>query len=91
MASRNTLSLQKIFDKIDDVRDTLHTELNKKISALEEKQKEYHEQNMTRLDEVMKELATLRDENTIGSYQVSELREGYTDHEKRLTILEKRV
>lgn len=67
----------------------LRTEFNKFRVATDEKAREYRDQILTRLDDVMKELETMREENTIGTYQIRELREQGGDHEKRITQLER--
>ncbi|MCL4419784.1 hypothetical protein M1146_06865 [Patescibacteria group bacterium] len=50
--------------------------------------KKYRDDILTKIDEVMGELQTMREENTIGTYQTRELREQVDDHEKRIIKLE---
>lgn len=56
---------------------------------IDENAKKYRDQVLGKLDGVMGELETMRQENTIGAYQTSELRKQIDDHEKRLVQLEK--
>lgn len=65
-------------------------ELKKEYKILKEDFNEYRNENMNRLDEVMAELQSIREDNTIGTYQIRELRENVDDHEKRITKLEKK-
>ena len=54
-----------------------------------EELKKYRDENMTRLDEVMGELQTIREDNTIGTYQIRELQKEVDDHETRIRTVEK--
>lgn len=56
--------------------------MNEKLRKLEDRMNEYH-------DDIVGQLETLRDENTIGVYQTRELREITDDHETRITKIEK--
>lgn len=49
-------------------RDFLETKLEK----LDQNFREYRDQILNKLDEVMGELSTMREENTIGTHQISE-------------------
>ncbi|MEK7159913.1 MAG: hypothetical protein AAB702_00330 [Patescibacteria group bacterium] len=57
------------------------------LKELNEKSKKYRDDILTKLDEVVGELQTMREENTIGVHQTRELREEVDDHEKRITKL----
>lgn len=46
--------------------------------SLDDKNRQYKDEILTGLDEIMKELETMRQENTVGSYQLEELRERVT-------------
>jgi len=63
-------------------------ELNKEMNDSREQQKEYHNENMKKHDQVIGELAILRDENTIGAYQTRELREDVDDLKEKVTKIE---
>ncbi len=56
---------------------------------IDEKAREYRDQILTKLDGVMGELQTMREENTIGTYQSKEVRDQIDDHEIRIKRLEK--
>lgn len=55
------------------------------FAEYDDKNREYRDQILTGLDGVMKELETMREDGTIGNYQVSEK---FSDHEKRIKKLE---
>ncbi len=55
---------------------------------LEDKITGFKDDIMTRLDDISGQLETMRQENTIGSYQTHNLEEKVDDHEKRLKKLE---
>lgn len=63
-------------------------DLNEAMSMQDEKSGGYRDQILTGLDKVMKELETIREENTVGNYHVNKELE---DHEKRITKLETRT
>lgn len=63
--------------------------LEEKVENVDENAKKYRDDILKKLDGVMGELQTMRDENTIGTYQTRELREQADDHEKRIVHLEK--
>ena len=63
--------------------------LEERVEQSDENAKLYRDQILTKLDEVAGELGTMREENTIGSYQTSELRKEVDEHEKRIARLEK--
>lgn len=65
-------------------------ELKKEILVkVDENARNYRDQILTKLDGVMGELQTMREENTVGTYQISELREKVDNHDKRIASLEK--
>lgn len=59
-----------------------------RMEKSDENAKRYRDQILTRLDGVMGELQTMREENTIGAYQTSELQKQVDSHEKRIARLE---
>lgn len=61
----------------------LKEELAKELAKLEDKV-------MTKLDHIVAELETAREDRTIGVYQTKELREEVDAHEKRIAKLEKK-
>lgn len=56
---------------------------------IDERARQYRDDVLTKLDGVMGELQTMREENTVGTHQISELAERVDDHEVRITTLEK--
>jgi BMFP domain-containing protein YqiC len=56
---------------------------------IDEKARGYRDDVLTKLDGVMGELQTIREENTVGTYQMSELRRRVDNHDKRIASLEK--
>ncbi len=70
----------------------LKSELKRALDVLESKVDEnargYRDQILTKLDGVMGELKTIREETTIGTHQVFELQERVDNHEERITHLE---
>lgn len=60
-----------------------------RMDRSDENAKQYKDEILTKLDEVMGELQTMREENTIGAYQNSELQKHVDNHEKRIARLEK--
>lgn len=55
---------------------------------LDEKFKSFEDKLFNRLDEVMSELETIREEQTIGFHQFKELEKKVDKHEERITRLE---
>jgi chromosome segregation ATPase len=64
--------------------------LEEKLNYLEKLFKDNHNENINRLDQIVGDVAMLRDENTIGTYHTRELREDVDGHEKRIKRLESR-
>lgn len=59
------------------------------VEKLDRKAKQYRSDVLDGLDEVIGELETMRQENTVGSEQGRELQETIKQHEKRIRKLEK--
>lgn len=57
-------------------------------NEIDDNAKKYRDDVLTKLDGVMGELQTIREENTIGVYQTGKLKEQVAAHEKRITHLE---
>ena len=55
---------------------------------VDENAKKYRDQILTRLDGVMNELETRRDERDLETHQYSELKDQVDDHEKRIARIE---
>jgi hypothetical protein len=66
----------------------LREDLEKKFEETNENNRKYKDQILTGLDGVMKELESMREENTIGTHQTRELRKDVDRHEKRIAKLE---
>ncbi len=67
----------------------LEYELGELEQRVDNRAKQYRDQILTKLDGVMGELGAIREDNTIGTYQTSQLREDVDGHEKRIKTLEK--
>ena len=72
----------------EDVRELLKEEIQEAKKELREEIHEFKDDIMTKLDDIAGQLETMRDENTIGSYQTRNLNETVEDHEKRIKKLE---
>lgn len=57
--------------------------LDKIKQEIDDNAKKYRDEILTKLDGVMGELQTRREEDTVGSYQTAELRKEVDDHEKK--------
>lgn len=62
--------------------------LEVKLQEVDDNARKYRDEILTKLDGVMGELKTMREETTIGAHQVFELREQVDSHEERITHLE---
>jgi hypothetical protein len=69
--------------RVEAVTNALHVEqeLKKKILEL-------HKEDLEKLDHIVGELQTLRDENSIGAYQITDVREELGELQKRVKKLE---
>lgn len=71
----------------------LETRINIKFDKLkreiDDNAQKYRDQVLTKIDGVMGQLETLREDSLIGAHQTRELRKQVDDHEKRLVQLEK--
>lgn len=63
--------------------------VEERIEESDENAIKYKDEILTKLDGVMGELQTMREENTVGTYQISEVKEQVDNHEKRIQHLEK--
>jgi hypothetical protein len=63
-------------------------DLDEALEEYDEKNRGYRDQILTRLDKVVMELETIREDNVIGTAQIRGLREDLAGHEKRITTLE---
>ncbi len=66
----------------------LNLRLDQLKQELNDTARQYRDQILTRLDEVMGELQNIREDNAIGSHQISELGKTTNNHEKRIKKLE---
>ena len=78
--------------KFDSKLETLEKEIDVKLDRLEKEidnnARKYRNDVLVKLDEVMGELQTRREERTIETHQYSELVGQAENHEKRITNLE---
>ncbi len=81
--------LETRFDiKLKGLETRFDIKLDRLKEGIDDNAKKYRDDVLTKLDGVMGELQTMREENTIGTYQIGELKERVDDHEKRVTRLE---
>ena len=71
------------------LKDELENKLNDLEQKLDSNAQGYRDEILTKLDGVMGELETMRQENTIGTHQISNLQATADGHEKRIKHLEK--
>jgi len=88
MKQKNDSSKNATKGDLELLASSLRKELSQLEGRVEQHAKEYRDEILTRLDEVMGELKTIREETTIGAHQVFELQEQVDDHEGRITNLE---
>ncbi len=69
----------------------LDVKLDELKQKIDEKARSYRDDILNKLDEVMGELETMRDENLVGGFQIKELRENQANHERRIRDIEKHV
>ena len=74
--------------KFEDV-DGKFQQIDKKFEEMDKNARGYRDEILTKLDGVMGEMQTIREDNTIGTYQTRELRVEVDNHEKRIRRLEK--
>ena len=55
---------------------------------LDEVLRDRNDEILSKLDDIVGQLETLREENTIGTYQISNLQTAVDNQEERLTVLE---
>ncbi|MBF8249625.1 MAG: hypothetical protein HW400_226 [Candidatus Levybacteria bacterium] len=70
-------------------KEFLESKLDSLKEELDNNAQKYKDEILTKMDEVMGELGELRDENTIGSAQTSQLNSAVENHEERIKNLEK--
>ena len=78
--------LQGVEEKL---RFEIKTSADEILVKVDENAKKYRDQILTKLDGVMGELQTMREENTVGTCQISGLRERVDNHDRRIASLEK--
>lgn len=78
---------------IDRLLKGIRAEINFAIETVNEntdlKTAKSQDLTLTRFDGIMKELETIREDNTIGTYQIKKLRGNVEDHEKRIVKIER--
>ncbi len=78
--------MKKLLDPI--TRIDLSEALDEAFKDYDSKNRTYRDEILTGLDKVMKELETMREENTVGTFQIRELRDEVDNHEIRIKKLE---
>lgn len=84
---------ETLLSELDKVENKLVTRMDKITSEMKADIKAEmttkHNQVMTALDGIVKELETIREDRELAVYQTREIREQVEKHEKRLTKIEK--
>lgn len=80
------LCMKTLLDPVTKI--DLAQALDQAFEAYDEKNRKYRDEILTGLDHIMKELETIREDNTIGTHQIRNLEEKTDNHEKRITKLE---
>lgn len=93
MRQKNNVSEPATKKDLQNVEEKLRVEIktsaNEILIKVDENAIKYKDEILAKMDEVMGELGVMRDENTIGSGQTSQLRDEVEDHEKRIKRIEK--
>lgn len=85
----NYVTKSDLIEAISGLERRLNKYLDKKLDIkLDSTFRKYRDDVLTKMDGVMKELETKRDESSLGTYQTRELRERVDNHEKRIKKLE---
>lgn len=71
-----------------DLKTALDDQEKSMLRKIDDKLMLYRDEVLTKFDAIMKELETMREENTLGVYQTNNLQKKVDDHEKRITKLE---
>ncbi len=77
--------LDKLEQRMDRLEERIDR-LEERMDQIEQKMEERHQDYMTKFDSIFGQLATLNDENTIGTYQTQQLREEVAIIKKRLHL-----
>lgn len=87
-----TILREELEEELKKFETRFETKMDFKLENLErrvdEKAKQYRDDVLIKMDEAIGELQTMREENTIGSHQITRLNDQVEDHEKRIKILE---
>ena len=67
----------------------LRSELDDLKKEIDDRAQTYRDQILSKLDGTMGEFETMRQENIIGTHQISNLQQASDNHEKRIKHLEK--
>jgi len=63
-------------------------EVDEKLERLDEKNRGYRDEILTKIDSFAKRIVDLKDEEEVGTYQIDRLKGKVDDHNKRITKLE---
>lgn len=85
---QEALRLEEKIEKLEETMNRRFDEMTNQYSKLEGKVDTFKDEIMNKLDYIIGELQTMREENTVGAYQIQELRERMDGFEKRLHKLE---
>jgi hypothetical protein len=86
-------AIKKLDKQLDMTQKIIHVEVASNAWRIEDQLKkkviELHDAEMNKLDNIVGELQTLREESTIGAYHTQEIRGEIEIYKKRITALEK--
>lgn len=94
MKKKNNLITEEYLDKrLEVTTEALLTEMDKREDGLEgrliKEMDKRHNQVMTVLDSIVKELEIIREDRELAVYQTKQLQDVTAKHEKKITKLEK--
>lgn len=78
-------------ENISAVKENIRELKNELEEKIETSGAKFRDDILTRLDDVMGQLESLREDRELGIHQTSELREDVDDHEKRIKKIEKAI
>ncbi len=95
--SAESISKDFLKEKLDDLRIELLTDVRDEVrlgideakQELDDNAKKYRDQILSKLVGIAGDLETIKQENTVGGYQLSKLRQSIINHEKRIKKVER--
>lgn len=88
-ATKDDLKRFATKDDLNSLEFKIDLKMDKLKLEIDDNARGYRDDVLIKLGEVMGELQTIREENTVGSHQLSNLEDQVENHEKRIATLEK--